>query len=114
MSHLVAFTEGERVAIIAGLLAIVAGVPGAIAAIITARTRKENTDQHGESQRKLDEVRDAVTGQTVKIDEVRSDVQGLGVKVDQHSDLLARHDERLNKATGTLDMTRPTDSHPIL
>lgn len=114
MTELLAFTEGERVAIIAGLLAICAGVPGAIAAIITARTRKENSEQHGASQKKLDEVRDAVTGHGVKIDEVRDDVQTLHGKVDQHSQILARHDERLSRHDGVLDMTTPTDTHPVL
>lgn len=113
MTLLVALTEGERVAIIAGLLAVCAGVPGAIAAIITARTRKENSSQHGESQKKLDEVRDAVTGQGVKLDEVRDDVRTIGEKVDQHSEVLARHDERLNRRDDVLDMTT-NDPHPIL
>lgn len=102
-----AMTEAERIAVIAGLLAILAGVPGAVAAVISARTRKENSDQHGSSQRKLDEVRDAVTGQSVKIDEVRDDVRAIGEKVDQHSDVLARHDERLRTQA-------PSDSHPVL
>lgn len=101
-----AMTEAERIAVIAGLLAILAGVPGAVAAIISARTRKENSDQHGSSQRKLDEVRDAVTGQTVKIDEIRTDVRVIGEKVNQHSEVLARHDERLRN--------RPSDGHPVL
>jgi len=110
---LVALTEGERVAIIAGLLAVCAGVPGAIAAIITARTRKENSQQHGASQAKLDDVQNAVMGHGVKIDEVRADVRAIGDKVDQHSEVLARHDERLPRRGDVLDVTT-TDPHPIL
>lgn len=95
MTELLAMTEGERVALIAGLLAIVAGVPGAIAAVITARTRKENTSQHGESQRKMEEVRDAVLGQGVKIDEVRDDVRDIRRTVDTHSAVIAVHSDQL-------------------
>lgn len=109
MTEIFALSDGERAAIIAGLFAIGAGVPGAIAAVISARTRKENTSQHGESQKKLEEVRDAVTGQGVKIDEVRDDVKHIGEKVDEHSELLARHDERL-RAFDSSDV----DRHPIL
>lgn len=97
MTTLFALTEGERVAIIAGLLAICAGVPGAIAAIITARTRKENTSQHGESQKKLEEVRDAVLGHGVKIDEVRDDVRDIRRTVDNHSSVIAVHGEQLGR-----------------
>lgn len=118
--ELLALTEGERVAIIAGMLAICAGVPGAVAAVITARTRKENADQHGSSQAKLEEVRDAVSQSGAQVAELRYDVQTLGGKVDSHSELLARHDERLrshdttlraNTAPSTQD---PEDSHPVL
>ena len=111
MTVILALTEGERVAIIAGALAIFAGVPGAIAAVITAKTRKENSDQHGASQKKLNEVHTAVTGQGVKIDELSDDVKDLGAKVDGHTATLARHDERLDRHDGVLDMT---DNHPIL
>lgn len=106
MNSLLALTEGERVAIIAGLLAVCAGVPGAIAAIITARTRRENSEQHGESVTQLSELTEAVTVHTVKLDEVRNDVQEIAVKVDGHADLLARHDEHLTH----LPVQRPTGS----
>lgn len=111
MTVILALTEGERIAIIAGALAIFAGVPGAVAAVITAKTRKENSDQHGASQKKLDSVHTAVTGQGVKIDELRDDVKDLGAKVDGHSETLARHDEQLDQRDRVLDMT---DNHPIL
>ena len=93
--EIIALTEGERIALIGIFAAACAGVPGAVAAIITARTRKENADQHGTSQTKLEEVRDAVVGTGVKLDEMRSDVQSLGDKVDAHSDAIAVHSDKL-------------------
>lgn len=106
MTLLLALTEGERVAIIAGLLAIGAGVPGAIAAIISARTRKENTTQHGESVTRLGELTEAVTVQTVKLDEVRDDVRDIAAKVDEHTVQIAQHGEHLRH----LPVQRPTGS----
>ena len=106
MTLLLALTEGERVAIIAGLLAIGAGVPGAIAAIISARTRKENTTQHGESLNRLGELTEVVTIQTVKLDEVREHVRDIAAKVDDHSVQITQHGEHLrhlpvHRATGS-------------
>lgn len=92
---IMAFTEGERIALIGILAAVCAGIPGIFAAVITARTRAENSSQHGDSQKKLEEVRDAVTGAGATLEEVRSDVKGLGSKVDAHSQAIAVHSEKL-------------------
>jgi hypothetical protein len=95
---LIALTDAERVALIAGTLAIFAGVPGAIAAIITARTRKENTDQHGESQRKLGLLIDKIDDHGDKIDDLKGDVQHIAHRVDHAHDRI----DRINPPGGRL------------
>lgn len=120
MPLLVAFTEAERIAIIGIVASIAAGVPGIIAAIITHRTRTENSEQHGESQQKLEEVRDAVIHHSVKIEEVGNDVKDLTIKVDKHSNHLARHAMQIERHSELLERTtrnmtsEDDDPHPVL
>jgi len=106
VNSLFALTEGERIALIGLVAAVGAGIPGAFTLWLTNRVKKENTTQHGQSQKQLGKLTEVVTVQTVKLDEVRDDVREIAVKVDQHSDLIARHDEHLHhlpvhRATGT-------------
>ena len=56
-------SEGLTIAVVAGIFGVLAGVPAAVSAVLTSRTRKvaekqakENTEQHGESQRLMGEV----------------------------------------------------------
>lgn len=113
MTLLLSLSEGERIALIGLVAAVGAGIPGAFTLWLTNRVKKENTTQHGESQRQLGQLTEAVTVQTVKLDEVRDDVREIAVKVDGHSDLIARHDEHLSR----LPNYRATGSdgpHPVL
>jgi septal ring factor EnvC (AmiA/AmiB activator) len=101
---ILALTEGERIAIIGGLLAILgAGVPATIAAVTAWRTsqtanrvRAENTHQHGESQRKLEKLTEAVHGHTGKLDTVVHSIERLDDKHDQLAERLATGELRLS------------------
>lgn len=113
---LFAVTEAERIALFGIIAAVCAGIPGAVAAIYSAKTRKENVEQHGSSQRTLESVRHEVSKSSAHIEGLRDDVNALGEKIDGHSSTLAHHHERLRtheKLLGGRD-DQPDDPHPVL
>lgn len=100
MHALVAFTQGERIAYV-GALAVVlaAAVPGIISAVTSHRTRKvaerqaaENTEQHGESQRRLAELTKAVHSTGGKVDALTDRVDTLDQKHDRLVERFGRHE----------------------
>lgn len=84
-------TDGAFAAIVA---ATIAAVGGCVSAYLTHRTRKENSEQHGESQRLMGEVVKSVGG-------VESAVNGLSGRIDRldekHDDLA----EKVHRHIGT-------------
>jgi ubiquinone biosynthesis protein UbiJ len=106
MSVLLALTEGERIAIIGGILAaLAAGVPATIAAVVAHRTRRENTEQHGQSQHKLQQLTEAVHHHGGKLDAVAEHV----VRIDDKTERLA---ERIRAAEIRLPLQSTADDHP--
>jgi F0F1-type ATP synthase beta subunit len=76
-------SEGLTIAVVAGIFGVLAGVPAAISAYLSHKTRQENTDQHGESQRRLEELNDSVKETGGKVD-------GLAHRIDR---LDGKHDD---------------------
>lgn len=81
-------SEATTVAMIGALAAIAAGVPSAIAAVITSRTRRENAEQHGASQVELRRLTGEVSGVRSDVREVRKDVGRVRDELEEHADRL--------------------------
>lgn len=78
-------SEPVLVACIGIAAAFAAGVPAAIAAVITARTRRENAEQHGESQNRITDLTNAIHGHGVTLGQVRDDVSEIRTRTDELS-----------------------------
>lgn len=94
MGPLIAVSEGSVVAI------IVAAIPACIAAWASLRTRKENTEQHGESQRLLQDLAGEVRGHGDKLDDLKDDIGTLARRVDNAHERIDRHIDDLNDRHG--------------
>jgi len=70
-------SEPLTIAIVGGLFGVLAGVPAVIGMVLTAKTRKENTDQHGQSQEKLELVARHVEITGLKVDYLGDRVNDL-------------------------------------
>lgn len=89
LATVLAMTERERLAIIAGVFGVLAGAPAVVAAVITARTRRENRDQHAEGQSKIDRLAQAVTANTTVTGELKDQVERMDEKVDRHGEQIS-------------------------
>jgi peptidoglycan hydrolase CwlO-like protein len=79
---LIALTEGERIGLL-GLVGVCITAAASISAVVIGqKVRRENSDQHGESQRLLSDLHSAVTGHGDKIDDLRDDVRTVARRVD--------------------------------
>ncbi len=82
MALLLALTEGERLGLL-GLLGIcVTAAASVVGAFLSHRVRRENSDQHGESQRLLVTLADKVDEHGHKLDQVADRVEGVAARVD--------------------------------
>lgn len=77
-----AVTEQVSVALIGVVAAFAAGIPAIVAAVITARTRRENAEQHGTSADRISELTNAVTSAGVTLGHVREDVREIRTRTD--------------------------------
>jgi peptidoglycan hydrolase CwlO-like protein len=100
VATLLAFTQDERIAII-GALAVVlaAAIPGIVSAVTAHKTKQvairqaaENTEQHGESQRKLAELTKAVHSTGGKVDALSDRVDTLDQKHDRLVERFGTHE----------------------
>lgn len=76
-----AFTELERIAFLSLTGTLLAAIGSIIAAWISAKTRKENVQQHGDSQLKLQQLHDVVHETRGDVGDVKGDVAGLKADV---------------------------------
>lgn len=106
LSSSILATEGEVIALIGVLAALAAGVPAAIAAVITQRTRRENSEQHGKSVEKLDRLHDAIVEHGIKVDDVKDEVTQISARVDRHAVALGEQTARLEEAERLLGVRR--------
>lgn len=84
-------SEGLTIAVVAGIFGVLAGVPAAVSAYLSHKTRQENTDQHGESQRRLEELNDSVKETGGKVDGLAHRIDQLDGKHDDLSEKVHRH-----------------------
>jgi hypothetical protein len=92
--QLLAVNEASVVAI------IVAAIPACIAAWASLRTRKENTEQHGESQQLLRDLAGDVRGHGDKLDDLKDDIGTLARRVDGAHERIDRHIDDLDNRHG--------------
>lgn len=90
-------TEPVVVALIGIVAALAAGIPAAIAAIITARTRRENSEQHGESRDRIVDLTNAIHGHGVTLGHVREDVSRISDRTEELSHRVTAAETRLNR-----------------
>jgi Na+/glutamate symporter len=84
-------SDGIAIAMIAGIFGVLAGIPALIGVILTAKTRQENTDQHGQSQEKLDLMTRHVEITGLKVDYLGEKVNDLSEAQNLTADRLDRH-----------------------
>lgn len=92
--QLLAINEASVVAI------VVAAIPACIAAWASLRTRKENTEQHGESQQLLRDLASDVRGHGSKLDDLKDDIGTLARRVDHAHDRIDKHIDDLTDRHG--------------
>ncbi len=94
MGTLIALTEGERLGLL-GLLGIcVTAAASVVGAVLSHRVRRENSDQHGESQRLLVTLADKVDEHGHKLDQVADRVEGVAARVDHAHSRIDNHKPR--------------------
>lgn len=84
-------SEPLAIAIVGGLFGVLAGIPAVIGMVLTAKTRKENTDQHGQSQEKLDLVARHVEITGLKVDYLGDRVNDLQAQQQTTTTRLEQH-----------------------
>jgi len=84
-------SEPITIAVIAGVFGVLAGVPAIVTAYLTQKTRQENTEQHGQSQQKLDIVARHVEITGRKVDHLGDRVDDLSVRHEVVAERLHRH-----------------------
>jgi septal ring factor EnvC (AmiA/AmiB activator) len=101
MGTLIGLTEGERLGVLSALAVVLAAsIPACIAAWSSLRTRKENTEQHGESQQLLRDLASDVRGHGDKLDDLKDDIGTLAQRVDNAHERIDRHIDDLNDRHG--------------
>jgi hypothetical protein len=91
---LLALTEGERLGIL-GLVGIcVTAGASVFGAFLSHRVRRENSDQHGESQRLLVNLADKVDDHGQKLDSVADRVESVAARVDHAHSRIDNHKPR--------------------
>jgi hypothetical protein len=93
----VTISEPVAIALIGVLAAIAAGIPAVVAAVITARTRRENSEQHGESQTRISELTDAIHGHGITLGHVRHDVSEIRERTDDLSARMGAAEDRISR-----------------
>jgi outer membrane murein-binding lipoprotein Lpp len=77
MGALIAFTEGERLGLLALVGVCVTAAASVTAAVIAHRTKRENSDQHQGVHAQLSRVASSVETQSEKIDGLRDDIAAV-------------------------------------
>ncbi len=91
---IVALTEGERIGIL-GLVGVCITAAASISAVVIGqKVRRENSDQHGESQRLLVSLADKVDDHGQKLDKVADRVESVAARVDHAHSRLDNHKPR--------------------
>ncbi len=91
---IVALTEGERIGIL-GLVGVCITAAASISAVVIGqKVRRENSDQHGESQRLLVTLADKVDGHGQKLDQVADRVESVAARVDHAHSRIDNHKRR--------------------
>jgi hypothetical protein len=91
---LIALTEGERIGLL-GLVGVCITAAASISAVVIGqKVRRENSDQHGESQRLLVTLADKVDGHGQKLDTVADRVESVAARVDHAHSRLDNHKPR--------------------
>ena len=84
-------SEPLAIAIVGGLFGVLAGVPAVIGMVLTAKNRKDNTDQHGQSQEKLELVARHVEITGFKVDYLGDRVNDLQTQQQNTTQRLEKH-----------------------
>ena len=91
---IVALTEGERIGIL-GLVGVCITAAASISAVVIGqKVRRENSDQHSESQRLLVSLADKVDEHGQKVDQVADRVESVAARVDHAHSRLDNHRPR--------------------
>jgi len=91
---LIALTEGERIGLL-GLIGVCITAAASITAVVIGqKVRRENSDQHGESQRLLVSLADKVDGHGQKLDCVADRVESVAARVDHAHSRIDNHRPR--------------------
>lgn len=91
---LLALTEGERLGIL-GLVGVCITAAASISAVVIGqKVRRENSDQHGESQRLLVSLADKVDDHGQKLDQVADRVESVAARVDHAHSRIDNHKRR--------------------
>jgi uncharacterized protein YlxW (UPF0749 family) len=91
---LIALTEGERIGVI-GLIGVCITAAASISAVVIGqKVRRENSDQHGESQRLLVTLADKVDDHGQKLDQVADRVESVAARVDHAHSRIDNHKRR--------------------
>jgi len=91
---IVALTEGERIGLL-GLVGVCITAAASISAVVIGqKVRRENSDQHGESQRLLVNLADKVDGHGQKLDQVADRVESVAARVDHAHSRIDNHKRR--------------------
>jgi peptidoglycan hydrolase CwlO-like protein len=77
-----AISEGITIGLLGLIGVCITAGASIMAVVIGQKVRRENSDQHGESQRLLADLHSAVTGHGDKIDDLRDDVRTVARRVD--------------------------------
>jgi hypothetical protein len=94
MALLVALTEGERLGLL-GLVGIcITAGASIVGAVLSHRVRRENSDQHGQSQQLLATLADKVDDHGLKLDRVADRVEGVAARVDHAHTRIDNHRPR--------------------
>ena len=91
---ILALTEGERIGVI-GLIGVCITAAASISAVVIGqKVRRENSDQHGESQRLLVNLADKVDGHGRKVDQLGERIESVASRVDHAHSRLDNHKPR--------------------
>lgn len=91
MGAVAAFTEAERVGVLALTGTALTATASIVAAWLSHRVRKENTQQHDVSQQKLDVLAYKIDDHGDKIDQLADDVRHVHQRVDHAHERIDRH-----------------------
>lgn len=90
----VALTESERLGLLGLVGVLITAAASITGAVLSHRVRRENSDQHGQSQELLATLADKVDGHGHKLDQVADRVEGVAARVDHAHSRIDNHRPR--------------------